>query len=168
MSDTAIINLQWVDKGYGIKKFEQRLELDEPTLLEFGGLDENESERANTIAAKVWGWVCEHIEDIKDDVAEGVTKSLEEMRQKLEKHVPEDDYVSIRQQLKHIHFIQFFEFSSFTVNYFAWFNGARYRVYASYLYDGFSLEEAGILTMGGFHAPKTPDKSADPAKRKVK
>ncbi|MDR1821061.1 MAG: SMI1/KNR4 family protein, partial [Oscillospiraceae bacterium] len=124
-------------------------------------------ERANTIAAKVWDWVCEHIENIKDDIAQGVCKTLEELRQKREKHVPEDDFESVRGQLKHIKFIRFYEFGSFTVTYFAWFNGARYNVYASYLYDDFTLKNAGILTMGGFSAPKTSVKSAPPAKREV-
>jgi hypothetical protein len=97
------INLRFVDKGYGITEFSQTADLGDGTL-EFvvKSLHKDASERANKIAERGWAWVSGHLDEIKDYLSAGLEKECEEMRRNKEKHIPPDDTVMIREQLREL------------------------------------------------------------------
>jgi hypothetical protein len=158
--DGVKINLEFHDDGYGIKRFEQTLELEELLHIyfhiHFASDNADDAVRVNKIANEIWEWVSEHTESIREEMARELVKSLEDMRAAGEKYVPDDGFDAIYAQLDNIKLIEIYDFDPivFELSYFVHFNDALYIAYITYKLDDFSLDDAGILTKGGFKAPK--------------
>lgn len=151
--DNITINLEFIDKGYGIKHFSQTVPLGDGTI-EFivKSLTEGEGAQANAIVARAWAWASENMEQIKDYLSTELAKEFEEMRQKKDKNVPSDDAAAIRVQLSHtpVSRITFFPSQAvFTLDFMGKFNGYLYRMYVT-VNDDLTFERGSLLTMGGF------------------
>ena len=155
------IDLQYLDKGYGIKYFYQTTQFGDGKI-EFivQNLSEGENVRANEIVKRAWDWVSINMEHIKDYLSVELAKKFEDMRLKKAKNVPPDDAAMIRAQLAGINVsrVTFYPGqSAFTLDFLGIFNGYQYRMYVS-VRDDFTFKMGSILTMGGFRPPKNEPK----------
>jgi hypothetical protein len=151
--DKIEIDLRFGDEGYGITEFSQSVDLDDGKQLEFvlKNLGEDETERANAIAARGWAWVCGHLDEIKDYLSAGLAKEFEDMRRKKERNVPADDAAMIREQLRGLNpaRIAFYpEQELFDISFMGIFNSHAYPIYVT-VNDDFTFKNADILTGGG-------------------
>ncbi|NDV95707.1 hypothetical protein D0T84_12400 [Dysgonomonas sp. 521] len=151
------INLQYLDKGYGIKYFSQTVSFKDGSL-EFivNNLGNDKKAEADTIVRRAWNWAYENMEHIKDYLSVQLAKEFEDMRQQKKKNVPADDEIMIREQLRGINVsrVTFYPAQgAFTMDFMGYFNDYQYRMYVS-VKDDFTFEQGSILTMGGFKPPK--------------
>jgi len=153
------INLQFEDKGYGITHFVQQLEMESPLEIEAKGFSKDDGERVNALVAPAWEWYCQNDKKIRSQLVRELIKTFNKMRVEGEKHVPYETYDVILGKLPQPHRITFYNTSAFEIFYWIEFNGTRYNSYITFQADDFALKNAGILTMGGFKAPKQEEKT---------
>lgn len=158
--DKIKIDLRFEDKGYGIMRFVQSVEIgDEGQLLqlEAKGSEPDEAERVNAIVTPAFEWFLQNQNKLKDTMAQELVNSLDNMRKDGEKNVPDENYAIISEKLPCPHRIAFYATGAFDIFYWIYFNDMRYAAYLTINRD-FSLKNAGILTMGGFKPPKSERK----------
>ena len=152
------INLQFKDEGYGITHFVQYLEVEPLLEIEAEGFKENEGKRVHSVVLPAWEWFCKNREKIRSQLARELIKTFNDMRVKGEKHVPYETYDVILGKLPQPHRITFYKTSAFEIFYWIEFNGKKYQSYITFHTTDFAFKNAGILTMGGFKAPKQAEK----------
>ena len=81
--DKIKIDLRFEDKGYGITRFVQSVEIgDEGQLLqlEAKGSEPDEAKRVNAIVAPIFEWFLQNQNKLKDTMAQELVNSLNNMR----------------------------------------------------------------------------------------
>lgn len=152
------INLQFEDKGYGITHFVQHIEMEYLIEIEAKGFNENDGEHVNAIVAPAWEWFCRNDKKIRSQLVRELIKNFNKKRMDGDKHIPYETYDTILGKLLQPHRMTFYNTSAFEIFYWIEFNGTKYNSYITFQTDGFAFKNAGILTMGGFKAPKQEEK----------
>ena len=151
--DRVVVDLK-VEKDQYLTSIVQHVDSDLISEIEVEEWEDEPVERINALVQPLVDWVCDHLEDIKSHLARELVKEFNRLRVAGEKFVPYDGFDAIRAQLGQVASIQVFE-EAFDVSFWVVFNGYRYRAYCGVRSKDFTFEESGILTMGGFTAPKT-------------